>query len=65
MTPHLSATSSPATMSLITDASYKSLSGAFRSTPTGKLLQAWTNLSESEASPLRTGNLPSGAILKV
>ena len=38
-------------MSLMTDASYKSLSGAFRSTPTGKLLQAWTNLSESEASP--------------
>ena len=52
-------------MSFMTDASYKSLRGAFRSTPTGKLLQAWTNLSESEASPLRTGNLPSGAILKV
>ena len=50
---------------LITYALYKFLSGAFRSTPTGKLLQAWTNLSESEASPLRTGNLPSGAILKV
>ena len=36
--------------------------------PANKLIKvpkALTNLSESEASPLRTGNLPSGAILKV
>ena len=65
LTPHLLAVSSPATILLITSAEYRSVKGAFLSTPTGNLLQACVNALGSLELPLLTGNLPSGAIDKV
>ena len=50
---------------LITSGSYRSDKGAFLSTPTGNLLQAFVNAAGSLAFPLLTGNLPSGAIERV
>ena len=41
LTPHLFAVSKPATMLSITSAEYRSVNGAFLSTPTGNLLQAF------------------------
>ena len=64
LTPHLLAVSKPATILFITSAEYRSVKGAFLSTPTGSLLQAVVNAFGSLALPLLTGNLPSGAIDK-
>ena len=65
LTPHLLAVSKPATILFITSAEYRSVSGAFLSTPTGNLLHAFVNAFGSLEFPLLTGNLPSGAIDKV
>ena len=62
LTPHLFAVSKPATILLITSGSYRSDNGAFLSTPTGSLLQAFVKASGSLEFPLLTGNLPSGAM---
>ena len=53
-TPHLLAVSKPATILLITSAEYRSVKGAFLSTPTGSLLQAVVNAFGSLALPLLT-----------
>ena len=65
MTPHRSAVSSPDTIFFIVTSEYNSDNGAFLSTPTGNLDQAFTYFAVLAGSPLRTGNFPSGAIERV